>query len=212
MQDFTSTLPAFLLILGATLTWTSASAAQTTTGVVESPHRLTLAFERGVSGFVAGDEENGYDDKGGYYGATGSYLYRTTPWLELGGRVGYGGTSYMVSDQLFLGGQARGSIAVGARKRLEFGLSLSTGLLALLVPDIPDANARSAPRNRYFVGAAANIAPDVRYWVTSSLALTFAGTYSLGTSTDLVKTKGLYLDDNGFSLAMGGQLGVVLGL
>jgi hypothetical protein len=180
------------------------------TPVARSPHHLVVMGERAWSALdVAGDAY--YNIFGNYYGGTASYLYQGFPWLEWGGTLSYGHTNYEVTDQLFVGGQVRAGLALDSARRVELGLSMSVGLPTFIVPGVPDDAGRGS-RTHVFLGGAAGAGPDFRIWVFPAWALTLAGNARIGSTQDIVDTRGLNLIDHGDGWHFGVQLGVVSAL
>jgi hypothetical protein len=201
------------LVLCFWLVVSKSGLAEAASPPVNSPHRLVITVDRAYSStksFVSGDRYQIYDRHGDYYGPSISYLYRSLPWLEFGGRVNYGGSNFLVREQLFVGGLLRGALPLGQNRQFELGLTVSAGMLSLLVPDIYNVDNRTPEGDHYFLGVSASVEPDVRWWFTPSTALSFAGQAAIGTVRDVVDAKGLFLDDKGRTVKLGGSLGFVV--
>jgi hypothetical protein len=178
------------------------------TPVALSPHRLTVMGEWAVGGTDISPDGH-YGSAGNYYGGMASYLYQGLPWLEWGGKASYGHTDYSVTDQLLLAGQVRATLVPALEGRAEIGLSLSTGLLTLVVPGVSDDGGRGS-RTHWFLAWVGAVGPDLRFWVSAAWALTLAGNVQYGTARDVVDTPGYYLESEAGTAQFGGLLGAVI--
>lgn len=203
----------FSLVLCFWLVGSKSGLAEAASPAINAPHRLVITVDRAYSStksFVSGDRYQIYDRHGDYYGPSISYLYRSLPWLEFGGRVNYGGSNFLVREQLFVGGLLRGALPLGQNRQFELGLAVSAGMLSLLVPDIHSATDSEPDGDHRFLGGYASVEPDARCWFTPSVALSLAGQAAIGTVRDVGNAKGLFLDDSGRSVKLGGSLGFVV--
>jgi hypothetical protein len=132
--------------------------------------------------------------------------------LEFGGRVNYGGSNFLVREQLFVGGLLRGSLPFGYNGQFELGLSVSAGMLTLLIPNIGSEYDRKPESDHYFFGVSGSVEPDARWWITPTVALSLAGQAAIGTVHDVVDDKGLFLDDSGRTVKLGGSVGFIVAI
>jgi hypothetical protein len=212
MKPSLGSFRSFLLAATFLLSWAKPNCGEAATPVASSSHRLAVTADRGYHATLGLGGDAPGAEEGDYYGATVNYLYRTLPWLELGGRASYGGANYMVNDVFYVGGVARGALRLGSEKRWELGLSLTAGTLMLDIPNIPDGNNVTKSRNHPFLGVSGAAEPDVRWWVTPTLALSFAGRAEIGKAFDVVPVERDDLGSTAYLVSGGGSLGVVVAL